>query len=143
LYHMFPKADIPVIQFSIDYNQKGDYHFELAKQLQFLRKKGVFVIASGNIVHNLRQIIFQEEAKYDWAIAFENQAKKLIVDEDFKSLIAYEKLGKEAQLSIPTPDHYFPLLYALGMKMKGDKITFPIDGVSYGSTSMTSVMIGL
>jgi 4,5-DOPA dioxygenase extradiol len=142
LYHMFPNADIPVIQLSIDYSKGGQFHFDLAKELKFLRKKGVFVIASGNIVHNLRQIIFQEEAKYDWAIAFENQAKQLISDENFQALIAYEKLGQEAQLSIPTPDHYFPLLYTLGMKMKGDKITFPIDGVSYGSTSMTSVMIG-
>lgn len=143
LYHMFPKADIPVIQLSIDYSKGGQFHFDLAKELQFLRKKGVFVIASGNIVHNLRKIIFQEEAKYDWAIAFENKAKQLILDENFEALIAYDKLGQEAQLSIPTPDHFFPLLYTLGLKMKGDKITFPIDGVSYGSTSMTSVMIGL
>jgi 4,5-DOPA dioxygenase extradiol len=107
----------------------------------FLRKKGVFVISSGNIVHNLRQIIFKESAQYDWALEFDETSKNLIEKGDFKSLINYQNLGKSANLSIPTPDHYFPLMYALGLKTEKDQITFPVDGVTYGSTSMRSVLI--
>ena len=141
LYHMFPNHDIPVLQLSIDYSKGAQYHFDLAKKLMFLRKKGVFVISSGNIVHNLRQIIFKESAQYDWALEFDETSKNLIEKGDFKSLINYQNLGKSANLSIPTPDHYFPLMYALGLKTEKDQITFPVDGVTYGSTSMRSVLI--
>ncbi len=141
LHHMFPKADIPVLQFSIDYNQGADYHFELASQLTFLRKKGILILCSGNIVHNLSQLKFPESADYDWAIEFDETAKQLMDKGDFKSLLEYEKLGKAAKLSIPTPDHYFPLIYALGLKSEKDTISYPIEGISYGSTSMRSVLI--
>lgn len=141
LHHMFPMADIPVLQFSIDYNQGAAYHFELASQLSFLRKKGVLIIGSGNIVHNLRQLKFPETAGYDWAIEFDETAKGLMDKGDFKSLLNYEKLGRAAQLSIPTPDHYFPLIYTLGLKSEKDNISYPIEGISYGSTSMRSVLI--
>ncbi|MDP4665330.1 MAG: 4,5-DOPA dioxygenase extradiol [Flavobacteriaceae bacterium] len=141
LHHMFPDADIPVLQFSIDYKQGAAYHFELASQLSFLRKKGVLIIGSGNIVHNLRQLKFPETASYDWAIEFDETAKGLMDKGDFKSLLNYEKLGRAAQLSIPTPDHYFPLIYALGLKSGKDNISYPIEGISYGSTSMRSVLI--
>lgn len=141
LHHMFPMADIPVLQFSIDYNQAASYHFELAKQLAFLRKKRVLIVCSGNIVHNLRALKFPETSSYDWAIEFDLMAKKLMDEGDFQRLLNYGKLGKSAQLSIPTPDHYFPLMYALGLKTEKDNLTYPIEGISYGSTSMRSVMI--
>ncbi len=142
LYHMFPEADIPVIQLSIDYAKAGDFHFSLAQELQFLRKKGVLIMASGNIVHNLGMLKFPENYAYDWAIQFDQEAKELMDNGDFQALVNWEKLGKEAQLSIPMPDHYFPLLYALGLKTKKDEISYPIEGMSYGSTSMRSVRIG-
>jgi 4,5-DOPA dioxygenase extradiol len=141
LHHMFPKADIPVLQFSIDYSKGAAFHFELANQLSFLRKKGVLIMSSGNIVHNLRQLKFPETASYEWAIEFDEKAKQLMDTGDFESLLNYEKLGKAAQLSIPTPDHYFPLIYALGLKSEKDIISYPIDGISYGSTSMRSLII--
>ncbi|CAG0907536.1 unnamed protein product [Cyprideis torosa] len=142
LYHMFPDADIPVIQLSIDYAKAGDFHFSLAKELQFLRKKGVLIMASGNIVHNLGMLKFPENYAYDWAIQFDQEAKELMDNGNFQDLVNFQKLGKEAQLSIPTPDHYFPLLYALGLKTEKDSISYPIEGMSYGSTSMRSVRIG-
>lgn len=142
LYHMFPEADIPVIQLSIDYAKDGSFHFTLAKELQFLRKKGVLIMASGNIVHNLGMLKFPENYAYDWAIQFDQEAKQLMDKGDFQALIDFQRLGKEAQLSIPSPDHYFPLLYALGLKTEKDKISYPIEGMSYGSTSMRSVRIG-
>ncbi|MEZ4911583.1 MAG: 4,5-DOPA dioxygenase extradiol [Saprospiraceae bacterium] len=141
LHHMFPNADIPVIQLSIDYAKDGQYHLALAKELQFLRKKGVLIMGSGNIVHNLSQLKFPENSTYDWAIEFDQTAKNLIDKRDFGSLANYQKLGKEAQLSIPTPDHYFPLLYTLGLANEKESISYPIDGISYGSTSMRSVLI--
>jgi 4,5-DOPA dioxygenase extradiol len=141
LHHMFPNADIPVLQFSINYNQGAAFHFELANQLSFLRKKGVLILCSGNIVHNLGQLKFPEMSSYDWAIEFDETARLLMDKGDFRSLLEYEKLGKAARLSIPTPDHYFPLIYALGLKSDKDTLSYPVEGISYGSTSMRSVLI--
>jgi 4,5-DOPA dioxygenase extradiol len=141
LYHMFPNADIPVLQFSIDYKRDGQYHYDLAKQLAFLRQRGVLVLCSGNIVHNLRQITFPESTSYYWAREFDEQAKHLMDQGDFQSLVNYHQLGTAAQLSIPTPDHYFPLLYALGLKSDRDGISYPIEGLAHGSISMRSVLI--
>lgn len=141
LYHMFPDADIPVIQLSIDYNQDGTFHYELGKALQFLRKKGVFLIGSGNIVHNLRQLTFPETTAYDWAEEFDSQSKELLDNRNFQALVNYRKLGLAADLSIPTSDHYFPLLYTLGLAMKNDTLSYPVTGLSYGSTSMRSVLL--
>ncbi len=141
LYHMFPNADIPVLQMSIDYNRDAQYHFDLAQQLQFLRKQGVLIVGSGNIVHNLSKLIFDEQEKFDWAIEFDETSKNLMEKGDFKSLINYQSLGNEALLSIPTPDHYFPLMYTLGLKTEKDQISFPVEGVSFGSTSMRAVLI--
>lgn len=139
--HMYPEADIPMLQLSIDYYQPAQYHYDLAKQLAYLRKKGVLILASGNIVHNLRMIKWEEKAQFDWAIEFDELSKKLIEKGDHKSLINWKDLGQAAQLSIPTPDHYYPLIYALALQGNKDKIEFPVDGVSYGSTSMRSVLI--
>ena len=113
--HMYPNADIPVLQLSIDYNKPAQYHYDLAKQLASLRKKGVLIIGSGNMVHNLRMVAWDKlqepEYGFDWAIEMNTIFKEKISTNDFKSLIDYEKLGSAAKLAIPTPDHYYPLLY--------------------------------
>jgi 4,5-DOPA dioxygenase extradiol len=144
--HMYPNADIPVLQLSIDYNKPAQYHFDLAKQLASLRKKGVLIIGSGNMVHNLRMIAWdklnENNYGYDWAIEMNSIFKDKITSGDFKSLIAYEKLGTAAQLAIPTPDHYFPLLYNLGLQDSADSISFFNDKSVGGSLTMTSVKIG-
>lgn len=139
--HMYPEADIPLLQLSIDYYKGGAYLYDLAKELYFLRKKGVLVICSGNIVHNLRVLKFPEESTYDWAIEADEIMKDLIKKGDHQQLINYNKLGKAVKLSIPTPDHYFPLLFALGLQHKNDALSFPTEGITYGSTSMTSVLL--
>lgn len=141
LIKMFPKADIPVIQFSIDGMQPGDYHYKLGKALNFLRERGVLVFASGNIVHNLRMVEWSDKA-YDWAIEFDELSKKLISERRFNELINYQNLGKAADLSIPTNDHYLPLIYTLGASEEKDKITFFNERVSMGSLSMRGVIFG-
>lgn len=141
LHHMYPQADIPVLQLSIDYAQGGSFHFALGEKLRFLRKKGVLILGSGNIVHNLRKLSFPESSYHPWAEEFDLFSAELINDRNFKALIDYQKLGTAASLSIPTPDHYFPLLYVLGLAETTDTISFPISGLSYGGTSMRSVLI--
>ncbi len=142
LVKMYPKADIPVIQLSIDYSKPGQYHYDLAKELSFLRKKGVLILSSGNIVHNLRVLdLTPNIAPYDWAISFDEKAKKLMLEGNHKALIEYQKLGQDAMLSIPTPDHYYPLMYTLGLQNTTDKISFPIEGYAFRSGSMRSILL--
>lgn len=144
--HMYPNADIPVLQLSIDYNKPPQYHFDLAKQLKSLRKKGVLIIGSGNMVHNLRMIDWNkmEETNYgfDWAIEMNAIFKEKIGNNDFNSLIEYEKLNAAAKLAIPTPDHYYPLLYAMALQENNDEIEFFNDKLVGGSLNMTSVKWG-
>ena len=144
--HMYPNADIPVLQLSIDYNKPPQYHFDLAKQLKSLRKKGVLIIGSGNMVHNLRMIDWNkmQETNYgfDWAIEMNAIFKEKIGNNDFKSLIEYEKLNAAAKLAIPTPDHYYPLLYAMALQENNDEIEFFNDKLVGGSLNMTSVKWG-
>ena len=140
LMPMFPKADIPVFQLSIDYAKPASYHYELAQELQKLRRKGVLILGSGNIVHNLG-LIDWKGGSYDWAIEFDNTAKTLIDKGDHQSLINYEKLGKAAQLSIPTPDHYYPMLYTLGLQNKNEQVHYFNDKTTMGSISMRSFII--
>ena len=144
--HMYPNADIPVLQLSIDYNKPPQYHYDLAKQLASLRKKGVLIIGSGNMVHNLRMIAWNKinEPNYgfDWAIEMDQLFKQKIADKDHKSLIHYETLNKASKLAIPTPDHYFPLLYTLGLQDEKDETSFFNDKLVGGSLNMTSVKIG-
>lgn len=140
LNQMYPDADIPVIQLSIDYSKPAAYHYELGKQLTFLRKKGVLILGSGNIVHNLRVADFRDLPPYDWCEKFDLLSKELIEAGDHDSLINYEKLGKEAMMSIPTPDHYFPLMYILAVQEKDDKVSFPVEGLTFRSGSMRSVL---
>ena len=144
--HMYPDANIPVLQLSIDYHQPPQYHYELAKELAALRKKGVLIIGSGNMVHNLRMVAWdkmdQPEYGYDWSIEMNMLFKKHISDGNHPALIDYEKLSKSAKLAIPTPDHYYPLLYALALQEKKDQPLFFNDKVVMGSLTMTSVKIG-
>lgn len=145
LKQMYPLADIPTLQLSIDYNKASSYHFELAQYLQSLRKKGVLIIGSGNMVHNLGMVAWdklkQENYGYDWAIEANEIFKKNILDRNFKAFFDYQNLGKSMQLSIPTPDHFYPLMYVLGMAEEKDKITLFNDYTMGGSLSMTSVLI--
>lgn len=142
LARMYPDAHIPVFQMSIDFPKPAQYHYDLARELSALRERGVLILCSGNIVHNLGRIDFNENAKtFDWALEFDEQAKKLISHGDHRSLINHEKLGHAAELAIPTPDHYFPLLYALGLQRKTDALSFPIEGIAHGSVSMRSVLL--
>jgi 4,5-DOPA dioxygenase extradiol len=143
---MYPDADVPVIQISLDYGQPPQYHFELAKELSALRNKGVLIIGSGNMVHNLRMVAWDKmnepDFGFDWAIAANDKFKSLIESGNFKSLINYTSLGREVQLAIPTPDHYLPLLYSLALKEKDEPISFFNDKPVMGSLTMTSVKIG-
>jgi len=141
--HLYPKADIPVIQLSLDYTKGPQYHYELAKELSGLRKKGILIIGSGNMVHNLGIIDWQhQDTGFDWAIEANTTMKNLITNGDFTPLINYSAQGKAFQLSIPTPEHYLPLLYTLGLKEEKEDLSFFNDKTVMGSISMTSVMIG-
>ncbi|NEU07276.1 4,5-DOPA dioxygenase extradiol [Flavihumibacter sp. R14] len=144
--HMYPEADIPVLQLSIDYTKGPQYHYDLAKELYALRKKGVLIIGSGNMVHNLRMVAWDRlndaEYGYDWATQINDKFKQLIGNNDHKPLIYYSSLGPEAMLAIPTPEHYLPLMYSLGLKGSKDNISFFNDKAVGGSLTMTSVKIG-
>jgi 4,5-DOPA dioxygenase extradiol len=139
---MYPKANIPVLQLSIDYTKPPQYHYELAGELEALRKKGVLIVGSGNMVHNLRIMDWNKQTTgFDWAIEMNEKFKSLIHTNDHKSLIDFENLGQAAKLSIPTSEHYLPLLYVLGLKSEKDKVSFFNDNLTMGSISMTSVML--
>lgn len=144
--HMYPEAKIPVLQLSIDYTKGPQYHFDLSKELYALRKKGVLIIGSGNMVHNLRMVAWdkmdEKEYGFDWALKMNDSFKHLISDRNFRPLINYESLGMEAKLAIPTPEHYLPLLYTLGLKGSKDAVSFFNDKAIAGSLTMTSVKIG-
>jgi 4,5-DOPA dioxygenase extradiol len=144
LTHVFPKADIPVVQLSIDGRQPTSFHYEIGKRLAPLRKEGVLVIGSGNIVHNLHAYAWgkREVQPFDWAVRFEKQVRDLLLAGEDDQLIEYEKLGPDALLSAPTPDHYLPLLYIIALRRKGEMISFPVEGFDGGSISMLTVQIG-
>lgn len=143
--HLYPEANVPVIQLSIDYTKSGQYHFELAQKLQSLRRKGVLIIGSGNIVHNLRLVDFRNFDKdnygYDWAIEARETVNSYLLDDNFQPLVDFEKMNKATQLAIPTPEHYLPLLYTLGLKEKSEELSLFNDKLLAGSLSMTSVKI--
>lgn len=143
--HMYPEADIPVIQMSIDYRKPPQYHFELAEKLSKLREKGVLVIGSGNIVHNLRMVDWRNintvGAGWDWAVEAREKTNSWLLDGNFQNLLNYHKMGTYMQNAVPTPDHYLPLIYTLGLKEKSDNLSLFNDELIGGSLSMTSVMI--
>ncbi|MGZ3853102.1 MAG: 4,5-DOPA-extradiol-dioxygenase [Flavisolibacter sp.] len=144
--HMYPDANIPVLQLSIDYTKGPQYHYDLAKELYGLRKKGVLIIGSGNMVHNLRMVAWDKlnetEYGYDWALQVNEKFKELISNGNHDQLINYSSLGREALLAIPTPEHYWPLLYSLSLKGTRDDISFFNDRAVGGSLTMTSVKFG-
>jgi 4,5-DOPA dioxygenase extradiol len=144
LCHVYPEADVPVVQLSIDETQPAEWHYELAQKLLPLREEGVLVIGSGNLIHNLHTYAWgkHDVQPFDWALRFEDTARRLMLDGDHKPLVNYESLGKDALLSAPTPDHYLPLLYVLALQRDGDSVRFPVEGFDGGSISMTTVQIG-
>ena len=144
LKHVYRAADIPVVQLSIDETKPASFHFELARKLAPLRDEGVLIAGSGNIVHNLHTYAWgrHPQEPYDWALRFEAMAREMMQTGEFASLINYEKLGRDAALSIPTPDHYLPLLYVLATKQQRESVRFPIEGVDGGSISMLAVQVG-
>jgi 4,5-DOPA dioxygenase extradiol len=144
LIHAFPKADVPVVQLSIDETQPAAFHYAIGQRLAPLRDEGVLVIGSGNLVHNLHSYAWGRHAvePFDWAVRFESRARALMLAGDHQPLIDYESLGRDAMLAAPTPDHYLPLLHVLGTQRKGDPVTFPVEGIDGGSVSMLAVKIG-
>lgn len=143
--HLYPNADIPVIQMSIDYSQTPQYHYELAQQLNKLREKGVLIIGSGNMVHNLGKVEWSklnETFGYDWAVEANDAIKKFILNNQHQPLINFRSQGKAFDLAIPTPEHYLPLIYALALKEKKDAVHFFNDKPIAGSLTMTSLQIG-
>ncbi|MEO8100214.1 MAG: 4,5-DOPA dioxygenase extradiol [Acidobacteriota bacterium] len=144
LRHMYPHADVPVVQLSIDGTRPPEYHYEVGKRLATLRDQGVMIVGSGNLVHNLGLYQRNDPAlpPFEWALKFDTRARELMLAKDYEQLTRYEKLGREAALSIPTPDHYLPLLYVLGAADKKEAIHFPIEGFDGGSMSMLTVQVG-
>lgn len=144
LRHVYPEADVPVVQLSIDATRPASFHFEVGKALAPLRSEGILIAGSGNLVHNLRAYAWdgQPRAPYEWAVRFESAAKEMLLSGEFGPLVDYESLGPDAALSIPTPEHYLPLLYVLGAGQMGEPVGFPVEGIEGGSLSMLAVRIG-
>jgi len=144
LCHVFPQADIPVVQLSIDETQPAGFHYETAQRLAPLRDEGVLVMGSGNLVHNLHAYAWGRYVAepLDWAVRFETRARELMLAGDDMPLVKYEGLGRDAMLSAPTPDHYLPLLYVLAQRREGEEVGFPVEGFDGGSISMLTIRIG-
>jgi 4,5-DOPA dioxygenase extradiol len=141
--HLYPNADVPIIQMSLDYSKPAKYHFELAQELSILRQRGILIVGSGNMVHNLGMVAWDklkgEPFAFDWAIEANEKMKSYILNEDFQSLIDFRSQGKAFDLAIPTPEHYLPLIYTLALKDKKDETKIFNDQPVGGSLSMTSV----
>lgn len=144
LRHLYPAADVPVVQLSIDETLSASAHFEIGRKLAPLRGEGVLIVGSGNLVHNLHTYAWGRHTvdPYDWAVRFETMAREMMSAGEYEPLIEYETLGQEANLSIPTPDHYLPLLYVLATRQNSEPIGFPVQGVDGGSISMLAAQIG-
>jgi len=144
LRHVFPRADVPVVQLSIDERQPPEYHHALGKRLAPLREEGVLIVGSGNLVHNLHAYAWGRHGAdpLEWAVRFESRVRDLLMAGDDAPLIDYKSLGRDALLSIPTPDHYLPLLYVIALRGKDDPVRFPVEGIDGGSVSMLTVQFG-
>jgi len=144
LCHMYPRADVPVVELSIDETKPASFHYELGKRLAPLRAEGILLAASGNLVHNLHAYAWGRQGveAFNWAVRFEKQARAMLLAGEDAELVDYESMGRDARLSIPTPDHYLPLLYAIGSRRERDAIRFPVEGVDGGSVSMLAVQVG-
>jgi 4,5-DOPA dioxygenase extradiol len=145
LIKVFPDAGVPVVQLRLDSTQPPAWHYALGRALRPLREEGVLILGSGNLVHNLMQYGWNEPLRpaYDWATRFEARARELISAGEHEPLIRYPTLGEDALLSIPTPEHYLPLLYVLGAQEPGEPVSFPVEGVDGGSISMLAVQVGV
>ena len=144
LCHVFPDANIPIIQLSIDETRPASFHYEVAQRLMPLRDENVLVLGSGNIVHNLHAYAWGKHVAepFDWAIRFEEEVKSHLLANNHAPLVAYESFGRDAQLAVPTPEHYLPLLYVIALQRSGEEITFPVSGMDGGSISMLAVQVG-
>jgi 4,5-DOPA dioxygenase extradiol len=139
----YPQADVPVVQLSIDDNQPPSFHYDIGQRLVPLCEDGIFII--GNLVHNLHAYAWGQHTvePYDWVVSFERRVRGLLLSGETKALIEYEnKLGKEAMLAVPTPDHYLPLLYVIGTQAESEPVSFPVEGVDGGSISMLAAQVG-
>lgn len=144
LTHVYPKADVPIVQLSLDEREPASFHYEIGKRLAPLRDEGVLIVGSGNLVHNLHAFAWgrHDVEPFDWALRFEQQARDMLVAGEQAPLVDYDRLGRDALLSIPTPDHYLPLLYVIATRQQDDRISFPVEGVDGGSVSMLAVRVG-
>ena len=144
LCHVYPAADVPIVQLSIDETLPAQAHYSIGRALAPLRERGILIVGSGNLVHNLHTYAWGKQAQspYDWTVRFETQARGWMLAGEHEPLIGYEHLGRDAMMSVPTPDHYLPLLYVLGTQHPQDDVTFPIDGIDGGSVSMLTVRLG-
>ncbi len=143
LRHVYPQCDVPTVQLAIDATQPPSFHYELGRALAPLRGEGILIVGSGNVVHNLGMYAWDRgpRAPYDWALRFERLVQSIVQTGDPQPLVDYRRLGADAMLSIPTPDHYLPLLYVLGSRHPEDSVTFPVSGIEGGSISMLSVQL--
>ena len=142
LKHVFPQANVPIVQLSIDYSQGAAYHYQLGQQLAALRRKGVLIVASGNMVHNLRMVSWQkpvdEAFGFDWALEANERFKAMLLSQDHQGLMDWQNQGEAFRLAIPTPDHYYPMMYSMGLQEASDELTFFNDKAVMGSLTMTS-----
>lgn len=143
LIHAFPQADIPIVQLSIDARQTARFHYELAKKLAPLREENILIVGCGNVVHNLDQMQWREDAKaHDWALRFNARVRACLSAHDHEALIDYLNGDEDARLSVPTPEHYLPLLYVIALQQADENISFSVDGIEYASISMLSLALG-
>ena len=143
LVHAFPHADIPVVQLSIDASKPAHWHYELATHLAPLRSEGVLIVGSGNVVHNLGTLRWGDDAPpFDWALRFNEKVRAHFRAHEHQALIEFESSGADGRLSIPTPEHYLPLLYALAQQQPDESISIPINGIEFGSISMLTAVVG-
>ena len=144
LKHLYPRADVPVVQLGLDETQPASVHHDIGRRLLPLREEEVLIVGSGNLVHNLHAYAWGRHPvePFDWAVRFETRARELLLAGEDGPLVAYETLGSDAALSIPTPEHYLPLLYVTALRRQGEPVSFPVEGVDGGSISMLSVQIG-
>jgi len=143
LKHLYPDADIPVVQLSIDGTQPNEFHYQLGKQLAPLRGEGVLIAGSGNVVHNLRLMNGVEGAAFDWAARFNDTVRRALALRDHRTLIEIEKIREDARLSVPTPEHYLPLLYIAALQREDEELSFAVDGVEMGSIGMLTAVVGM